>query len=880
MAAAYAALLALARSLHQILDLEQHIDPLHKQILVSLHETVDFILIFLEDYSDKYCGTLDMIIKGNGIRNAAYEAQDFMDSYLCLVSTIDDDWCPWGTDYWDKVSLEKDLNMALERIEFIFEEMMKMKKNMTSVDHCPVSYSSPIDQSYSSTVNNTTKSMVVGFDDDLNVINERLYEDSSELQVIPIVGMGGIGKTTLARRAYEDSLLAMYFDICAWITISQEYQKREILSGLYQLLKPNDEQSDESDAQLAILVYQHLIGRRYLVVIDDIWSSKAWDDLKMIFPNDGSGSRILLTTRLSDVALHAGSSSVPFHRMDFLNEEQSWELLQKRIFRQESCPLHLVEIGKKIARSCGGLPLTIVVVAGILSSSDMTKQLWENLSENISSKEPTIALHCSKILCLSYDRLPLRLKPCFLYITAFPEDSEIDASKLIMLWIAEGFLKQEDHSKYLEDVGEWYLEELVNRSLIFVSQKGTGGNPKTIKIHDLLREICITKAEEEGFLHHVSNKRNAQKYVVESPHRRISIHCKHIFQEWRIQDSSTHSVLLFSHRDLRSELYLSCRYLRILNAPEVTWPSLSYVVSTFVNLRYIAFAINETSCPHGFPTSISKLSNLQTLITHGDLLFSSSHLQVPYEILSMPKLRHIVMDMPFCLSNPSNMARIVLESNLQTLDTIVDFRFTEDSIKVLLNLKKLKVDYNIHLHDWNDFNFHNLFRLGNLQELQVSMLVLSISSRIWNQAFPTSLKKLVLHGIPLPWENMTIIGSLPNLQVLEMLSMKVTGFSKWEPIQGQFLLLKYFRSSLDNLVVWEVEKEHFPRLEILILRRPKIDEIPCGIADLDSLQLIELQGCSESLVNSAKRIQEQQHENGNEAFRVRVNDSDECNFWF
>lgn len=117
-----------------------------------------------------------------------------------------------------------------------------------------------------------------------------------------------------------------------------------------------------------------------------------------------------------------------------------------------------------------------MAVAGLLSSTSMTKlESWENISENISSAEPTITQHCSKILCLSYDWLPLRLKSCFLYIAAFPEDSEIDVSKLINLWVAEGFLKPCDQSKCLEVVGEQYLEDIVNRSLIFVSPKGPDG---------------------------------------------------------------------------------------------------------------------------------------------------------------------------------------------------------------------------------------------------------------------------------------------------------------------------------------------------------------------------------------------------------------------
>ncbi|XP_073125662.1 putative late blight resistance protein homolog R1A-10 [Henckelia pumila] len=451
MASTYAALLAIARSLREILDVEQHIDLLHKEKIVSILEKVDFIVTVLEDYSDKYQETLGRV-GHREIRKAAYEAQDLIDSYYCSVSSTDDaDGSSSSEANGDEVNLDRDLTMASESIGFILGETMKMKNSDTDQDLRSLSYSYPVD--HSSTIQATGKNMVVGFDDDLNSIKERLYQDSAKLQIIPIVGMGGIGKTTLARRAYEDSLFSQYFDKCAWITVSQEYQRRKILSGLFKSL--NNEQSDMSEAELAKLVYQNLLGRRYLIVIDDMWSTKAWDDLKMIFPDDGSGSRILLTTRLLDVASYAGSSDNPWvHQMSFINGDQSWELLQERVFGQQSCPPQLVEVGKKIAKNCSGLPLTIVVVAGLLISPEnvMREEVWENISDNISSREPTIALQCSKILCFSYDRLPLPLKPCFLYIAAFPKDSKIGVSKLIRLWVAEGFLKPNDGFKCLEDV--------------------------------------------------------------------------------------------------------------------------------------------------------------------------------------------------------------------------------------------------------------------------------------------------------------------------------------------------------------------------------------------------------------------------------------------
>ncbi|XP_073121170.1 putative late blight resistance protein homolog R1A-3 [Henckelia pumila] len=872
--AAYAALLALARSLQDILDLEQYIDPLHKPKIISLHEKVDFIVTSLEKYSDKHHGKLDCV--GNGIRKAAFEAQDFMDSCYYSLSTTtddDDDGSSSSEANGDEVNLDRGLTMASERIDFIWEETMKMNNSTdTSQDLPSEYYSYPVDRS------STAQNLVVGFDDDLKAIEERLYEDSAKLRIIPIVGMGGMGKTTLARRAYEDSILSQYFDKCAWITVSQEYQRREILSGLLKSLK-NEQSADKSEAELAILAYQNLIGRQYLIVVDDIWSTKAWDDLKMIFPDDGNGSRILLTSRILEVAANAGSSDTLVHQMSFLNEDLSWKLLQERVFRQESCPLHLVEVGKKIAKNCGGLPLTIVVVAGLLlSSADVMKeQVWENISENISSREPTIALQCSKILCFSYDRLPLRLKPCFLYFAAFSEDSEIDVSKLIRLWVADGFLKPKDPFKRLEDVGEHYLEDLVKRNLVLAREKGPDGKLKTVGIHDMLREICITKAEEEGFLHQVSTKINKfRTEFIENPYRRFKIHSIKRCDELNIEDLSVRSILFGESGLSLPKLYVRSRHVCILDAPRVLSDNISHLYSTFVNLRYFAFFLDFRHSSHPeLPVSISKHPNLETIIVRAmksEVVFSVL-LEIPYEILKMRKLRHLICHNRFRFSTYPFYIGIVHESGLQTIETVIDFVFTEEITRILVNLKKLKVEYDMENRHWkwDHFNLYNLFDLRNLEDLQISMFLPRLFSMTWNHAFPMGLKKLSLDGVPFPWDNMTIIGSLPNLQVLEMINIELTRPFEWRTEEGEFLQLKYFHSSLNHVRKWETEKDHFPCLESLILDYVIwIDKIPSGLEEIDSLQYIELKNCIQSLVDSAEQIQKNQHENGNDGFRVRV----------
>ncbi|XP_022867339.1 putative disease resistance RPP13-like protein 3, partial [Olea europaea var. sylvestris] len=260
-----------------------------------------------------------------------------------------------------------------------------------------------------------------------------------------------------------------------------------------------DCRSEKDIDQLGELLYKNLKGRRYLLIMDDVWNIEAWDSVKRYFPKDELGSRILLTTRLENVANDISSGS-PLHHVRFLNDEESWKLFHLKVFGEGFCPIELEEIGKKIAQNCRGLPLAVAVIGGLLSRATKTPQYWRSIVENLSSEITSNDEQCSKILSLSYKHLPYHLKGCFLYMGIFSEDFEIKVKVLTKLWVAEGILKPAC-SKMLEDVGEECFLDLVQRSLILVQKKGSNGKIKTCRIHDLLRDLCVKEAQKEKFLH-------------------------------------------------------------------------------------------------------------------------------------------------------------------------------------------------------------------------------------------------------------------------------------------------------------------------------------------------------------------------------------------
>jgi hypothetical protein len=168
----------------------------------------------------------------------------------------------------------------------------------------------------------------------------------------------------------------------------------------------------------------------------------------------------------------------------------------EKVFRGGECPPELKTLGKQIAEGCHGFPLSIVVLGGILANKEKTHQTWSKVIADVN----WYLTKCRDILALSYTYLPRRLKPCFLYIGAYPEDFEIPVEELIKLWIAKGFI-QHTIKRNIEDVADDYLEELIDRNLIQVATRRSDEGAKTCRIHDLLRDLCITKSAEDKRLY-------------------------------------------------------------------------------------------------------------------------------------------------------------------------------------------------------------------------------------------------------------------------------------------------------------------------------------------------------------------------------------------
>ncbi|KAL2254087.1 putative late blight resistance protein homolog R1B-17 [Sesamum indicum] len=822
---------SLVKILEQILHPDHHkpiwiLDPDKKPMIESLLEKARSLRNFFENSSSAV--TVD------GIRDlesfvgaAAQDAEDILESHLTdqILSA------PGGKGFTLSPPNLSELNT---RLDSAVEEMRKIMSRirMAKQDQDP-------------------KNVVVGITEDVNKLRDWLtnLQDTGARKVVPIVGMGGIGKSTLARHLYDDSFIISHFDTRAWSTVSQNYNVHKILLDLLGCVtgKPTDEMLGEEDDQLGLRLHQNLKRRRYLIVLDDIWNIEPWEHIaRRYFPDDGNGSRIIVTTRESKVADDTGSGS-PHHLMNLLKDDESWKLLHQKVFAtQETCTPELEDVGRRIANNCRGLPLAINVIGGLLSQAKRSPESWEQIAKDVSSvvadKE-----QFSNILSLSYNNLPYHLKPCFLYMGAFPENYEIRASRLIKLWVSEGFLKPVSDTSP-EEAAQIYLKALVDRNLIFVHRQEPKGNAKSYSLHDLLRDLCVRKAHEEKFL------------LVKAPDglpsdtlqlRRMSTRDPNISAK-QMQYARSFLFTGAASREILSDVVSEFRLLRVLDILGIKSDQFPEEILQLVNLRYLALSSAET-----LPSSISRLRILQTLIVQA-IASSSWPCAITPAILDMTQLRHIKFKGTYVRYHDKIRTRSVVQKNLISLSTIAISQLSHKFLETVGNMKELGIICGCPSSPERDLTLPHKLEKLKCSSTDLSYTQVFLSCLI----FPSTLKKLTVSGCIIMDGHMNKIGELPNLEVLKLRKDHFDS-SMWEPSEGGFSRLRFLLLEDLDLVNWIADYSHFPRLEHLVIRGcSDLEEIPPGIGEITTLEIIEVQRSSASAVASALKIQEEQADYG------------------
>nr|GMD16643.1 putative late blight resistance protein homolog R1B-14 [Ipomoea batatas] len=292
--------------------------------------------------------------------------------------------------------------------------------------------------------------IVVGFDDEVKILKDRLFRESMNLTVISIVGMIGVGKTTFANMVFNDMELKYEFFTQIWVYVSQACDRRQIfLDILKEFTETSNDFQEMSDENLAERIKEYLEGGKYLIVLDDMWTEKDWEQLEIAFPNNLKGSRILVTTRYQNVASQIDSTGIP-HELKYLSEDECWELLEKKIFGGERClDTSLEAVGRSIAKKCNGVPLVVGKISDLLSENKTVAE-WRRIESN-------------PFASIEY------------------EDDELFLGdlKLMYLWVAEGFVSGDD----LEYTAEKYLNDFVERNLLkVVTRRADEGIKRVLNI--------------------------------------------------------------------------------------------------------------------------------------------------------------------------------------------------------------------------------------------------------------------------------------------------------------------------------------------------------------------------------------------------------------
>ncbi|KAJ1693670.1 hypothetical protein LUZ63_010368 [Rhynchospora breviuscula] len=400
-------------------------------------------------------------------------------------------------------------------------------------------------------------------------------------------------------------------------------------------------------------LYECLNGKRYIIVLDDVWSENLWAELRKVLP-DNNGSRVLMTTRSENVAMKVDATHTLYH-LQLLRHELSLELFLKKALPQnpnEYYTNNLSEISKLFVKICGGLPLALVVLGGILSNEEPTHDAWERVMKRMN--QHGVGNEVSEVLATSYDYLPFALKSCFMYFAVFPEDFEIEALSLQWMWIAEGLIPQ-DHGRTLEDTAGDFLEDLAKRNMIQVKDRAVSdGSITYCGMHDLMRAVAIGKAHDENFFTVCSNP-DEQSF---SEARRIAVH-----------QSNCDELLTRANPNLRSLFFFECipncsghRYIRVIGDmrnPRLRNDEIKIVgFERFTRLRYAQFYNKVID----FENSIGRMRNLQTL----EIQNFEHNVDLPDCFWNIKTLRHVIFP---CFTGTGSLGpppKISLE-NLQTL---------------------------------------------------------------------------------------------------------------------------------------------------------------------------------------------------------------------
>ncbi|XP_073102632.1 putative disease resistance protein RGA3 [Elaeis guineensis] len=450
-----------------------------------------------------------------------------------------------------------------------------------------------------------------------------IKDDNKKYRVLGIVGMGGIGKTTLASNIYNNKIIKENFPIRVWVCISQDFSETKMLKEIIRGAGGKYGKA-ETKAEL-VTCLSFVLSKRFFIVLDDVWEKDVWEDLlRYAVENATSTGKIVITTRDRNVAGSIVAEREGIHRVDKMDDHSGWKLLCKIVFGdddEEEEISSLKEIGVRIVEKCDGLPLAIKVIAGVLRSKERSNLEWNKVLKSGVWSMSQLQEKLPRALFLSYEYLPSDCKQCFLYFSLFPEDYKMDRNELIHYWVAEGFVRGTQGDTIMEDLAEDFCRELIGRNLLqpcdyFGRLSDVADN--YCKMHDLLRSLAHSLIRDESIFlgdHEQSPNTNPLSKLrrlsmvnkgerLEAPDVLKQQKCLRTLFVWNSYETKM----------VENELFKKLRFLRVMDLSGTRLESLPDSVGDLLHLRYLNVSKTEIK---ELPESIGCLVNLEVLNLSG-----------------------------------------------------------------------------------------------------------------------------------------------------------------------------------------------------------------------------------------------------------------------